>query len=85
MRPLYCTQSITVVHFFSFLQTFNVNTCNCDCTNSNDFLECIASTQIEENGKPLKIWDEKTCKCKCSVSEVECSTGYIYDYQDTCR
>ena len=48
-------------------------------------LECIASTQIEENGKPLKYWDEKTCKCKCSVSEVECSTGYIYDYQDTCR
>ena len=23
-------------------------------------LECIASTQIGENGKPLKYWDEKT-------------------------
>ena len=66
-------------YFFPF-QYFSANLCRCECTDREAMAECFMN---DEGGQ--KIWDPVNCRCRCSESFRECSTGYIYDQTDTCR
>ena len=56
---------------------FDANTCKCLCTDMAARGRCIARGMY---------WDESNCRCVCPISQWRsCSTGYVFDYQNTCH
>ncbi len=62
-------------------QYFSANVCRCECTDR----EAIATCFLEDDGRGEKVWDPINCRCRCTESYRECSSGYIYDQTNTCR
>ena len=61
----------------SLLQVYDEGSCRCRCQDVDRKLECLARG---------KIWDEETCSCLCPRTTWQmCSTGYTYDFLDTCQ
>ena len=56
---------------------FDAGSCRCLCRNTDRRHTCI-SRGME--------WDDSTCRCRCPLSRWQhCSTGYVFDYEDSCR
>lgn len=56
---------------------FDSGSCRCLCRNTERRHACIVSGME---------WDESTCRCRCPLSRWQhCSTGYVFDYENTCR
>ena len=56
---------------------YDSSECRCRCRNPSERTECIASG---------KEWDDRTCSCACPRSTWrQCSTGYTFDYVNTCN
>lgn len=52
---------------------YDARECRCFC---NDSEETVCE-------KPSKVWNSDICSCQC-VEELDCTTGYKFDY-NTCR
>lgn len=58
------------------LQYFHPQSCRCLCANVEERAACIISG---------KVWDPASCRCHCpSHTWQACSSGYSYDYTNTC-
>jgi len=58
------------------LQYFHPQSCRCVCGNVEERAACILTG---------KVWDPASCRCHCpSHTWQACSSGYSYDYTDTC-
>jgi len=56
---------------------FDETTCRCLCTDSAARSQCIRRGMS---------WDDTNCRCVCPYSLWRiCSTGYIFDYENTCH
>ena len=56
---------------------FDKGTCRCLCTDAKARNKCIYRGME---------WDETNCRCLCPVSSWRhCSTGYAFDYEQTCH
>ena len=56
---------------------FDSGSCRCLCRNTERRHTCISSGME---------WDESTCRCRCPLSRWQhCSTGYVFDYENSCR
>ena len=56
---------------------YDSSECRCRCRNPSERTECIAAG---------KEWDDRTCSCACPRSTWrQCSTGYTFDYVNTCN
>lgn len=72
----------TLTQPFSFyFQYFNPNKCQCECNDSSAKAACYNQNQ---DGGPLKEWNESTCQCRCVEQFRECSSGFVYDNVHTC-
>lgn len=58
-------------------QYFNQNLCRCECVDRAAKATCLLEG-------PHKMWDEANCRCRCTESYSECSTGHFYDNIDRC-
>ena len=57
-------------------QVYSSATCDCICQNVLEKSNCLVMG---------KNWDDKTCSCSCpSETWTPCTTGYIFDAQNTC-
>lgn len=58
-------------------QRFDPNSCRCLCKNWKGRRQC------NQDGR---WWDQESCSCKCSPSLYkQCSTGYTYDFGNSCQ
>jgi len=58
------------------LQYYHQPSCRCICRAVHERNSCILDG---------KVWDPHTCQCHCPVYSWQyCSTGYMYDYSNTC-
>lgn len=58
------------------VQYFQPQSCRCVCGNVEERAACIVSG---------KVWDPTSCQCHCpSHTWQACSSGYQYDYTDSC-
>ena len=56
---------------------YDSSECRCRCRNPQDRAVCISSG---------KEWDDRSCSCACPRSTWrQCSTGYTFDYVNTCN
>ena len=56
---------------------FDSGSCRCACRNVERRHTCITSGMD---------WDDSTCRCRCPLSRWQhCSTGYVFDYESSCR
>ena len=56
---------------------YDSSECRCRCRNPSERTECIAGG---------KEWDDRSCSCACPRSTWrQCSTGYTFDYVNTCN
>ena len=56
---------------------YDSSECRCRCRNPQDRIACISSG---------KEWDDRSCSCACPRSTWrQCSTGYTFDYVNTCN
>lgn len=57
-------------------QYYDPANCKCQCLAYTAKLECLASG---------KLWDDSSCSCMCPPRLWKpCSTGFTYDYRQTC-
>lgn len=56
-------------------QVFDASRCDCVCTNTEDWRNCV------RNGRS---WDQRNCRCLCPTGNTQCSTGYVFDWLNTC-
>lgn len=58
------------------LHEYDRQTCGCRCRDGAARARCRAAG---------KFWNEETCSCNCHEHTwTPCSTGYMFDYHDTC-
>lgn len=56
---------------------FDEGTCRCLCTDTAARSQCISRGMN---------WDDTNCRCVCPISLWRfCSTGYVFDYENTCH
>ena len=59
------------------LHYYDSSECRCRCNNPRERSACIAAG---------KEWDDQSCSCACPRSTWrQCSTGYTFDYVNTCN
>ena len=54
------------------LHLYDNNTCSCSCRDRSD---CSARQE----------WDLQHCRCACREDTMPCSTGYLFDSQESCQ
>eukprot|EP00092_Neocalanus_flemingeri_P027792 GFUD01030169.1.p1 GENE.GFUD01030169.1~~GFUD01030169.1.p1 ORF type:complete len:277 (-),score=28.97 GFUD01030169.1:259-1089(-) len=71
-----CGCSISAADCSSIHHKYDGHSCKCSCQNTNERYHCLQKD---------KIWDSETCSCLCRPDTWKiCSTGYLFDGQNSC-